>query len=57
MKTFNVPQFDNGFCYYFKSICFSFDKVIEFTLFNLHPFENEHDYDQQKTNGILDIDG
>jgi hypothetical protein len=57
MKTFNVPQFYNGFCCYFKSICSSFDKVIKFTLSNLHPFVNEHDYDQSKTNGILDIDG
>ncbi len=37
MKTFNVPQFYNGFCCYFKSIS-SFDKVIKlFTLFWLHP--------------------
>ncbi len=57
MKTFNVPQFYNGFCCYFKYICSIFDKVIKFTLFNLHPFVNEHDYDQPKTNGILDIDG
>jgi hypothetical protein len=27
MKTFNVPQFYNGFCYYFKSTCSSFDNV------------------------------
>jgi hypothetical protein len=38
MKTFNVPQFYNGFCYYFKFICSSFDKVIKlFTLFCVHP--------------------
>ncbi len=38
MKTFNVPQFYNGFCCYFKSTCSSFDKVIKlFTLSCLHP--------------------
>ncbi len=38
MKTFNVPQFCNGFCCYFKSTCLSFDKVIKlFTLTCLHP--------------------
>jgi hypothetical protein len=38
MKTFNVPQFYNGFCYYFNFICSSFDKVIKlFTLTCLHP--------------------
>ncbi len=35
MKKINIPQFNNGFCYYFKS---NFDKVIKlFTLFSLHP--------------------
>jgi hypothetical protein len=57
MKTFNVPQFYNGFCCYFKSICSSFDKVIKVNWSYLHPFVNEHDYYQPKTNGILDIDG
>jgi hypothetical protein len=38
MKTFNVPQFYNGFCSYFKFICSSFDEVIMlFILFCLHP--------------------
>jgi hypothetical protein len=38
MKTFNVPQFYNGFCCYFKFIRSSFDEVIKFfTLFCLHP--------------------
>jgi hypothetical protein len=38
MKTFNVSQFYNGFCCYFKFIYFSFDKVIKlFTLSYLHP--------------------
>jgi hypothetical protein len=38
MKTFNVPQFYNGFCCYFKSICFSFDKVFKlFILSCWHP--------------------
>jgi hypothetical protein len=38
MKTFNVSQFYNEFCCYFKSICFNFDKVIKlFTLSCLHP--------------------
>jgi hypothetical protein len=37
MKTFNVPQFYNGFCWYFKSTCSKFDKVIKlFTLSCLH---------------------
>jgi hypothetical protein len=37
MKTFNVPQFHNGFCY-FKSTCSNFDKVIMlFILSYLHP--------------------
>jgi len=37
MKTFNVPYFYNRFCYYFKSTCFIFDKVIKlFTLSCLH---------------------
>ncbi len=36
MKTFNVPQFCNGFCYYFMSISSNFDKVMKlFTLFCL----------------------
>ncbi len=39
MKTFNVPQFYNGFYCYFESICSSFDKVTKFTLFCLHPQE------------------
>jgi hypothetical protein len=39
MKTFNVSQFYNGFCCYFKS-CSNFDKVIKlFTLFCLHPLK------------------
>jgi hypothetical protein len=39
MKTFNVPQFYNGFCCYFKSTCSSFDKVINlFILSYLHPY-------------------
>ncbi len=38
MKTFNVPLFYNGFCCYFNSTCFSFDKIIKlFTLSWLHP--------------------
>ncbi len=37
MKTFNVPQFCNGFCCYLKSICLNFDKVIKFILSCLHP--------------------
>ncbi len=38
MKAFNVSQFYNGFSCYFKSTCFSFDKVIKlFTLSCLHP--------------------
>ncbi len=38
MKSFNVPQFYNGFCCYLKSTCSSFDKVIKlFTLSCLHP--------------------
>jgi hypothetical protein len=38
MKTFNVPQFYNGFYCYFKCTCSNFDKVIKlFTLFCLHP--------------------
>jgi hypothetical protein len=38
MKKFNVSQFYNEFCCYFKSTCFDFDKVIKlFTLFCLHP--------------------
>ncbi len=37
MKTFNVPQFYNGFCCYSKYISSSFDKIIKlFTLFCLH---------------------
>jgi len=37
MKTFNVPQFCNGFCCYLKCTHFSFDKVIKlFTLSCLH---------------------
>jgi hypothetical protein len=43
MKTFNVPQFYNGFCCYFKSICSSFNNIIElFILFYLHPFPFVH---------------
>ncbi len=43
MKTFNVPQFYNWFCYYFKSTCFSFNKVIKlFTLSCLHPFSKKN---------------
>jgi hypothetical protein len=57
MKTLNVPQFYNGFCCYFKYVCSSFDKVIKFTLSNLRPFGNQHDYDQLEKKGILDIDG
>ncbi len=38
MKTFNVSQFYNGFCFYFKSTYSNFDKVIKlFTLSCLHP--------------------
>jgi hypothetical protein len=38
MKTFNVPQFYNGFYCYFKSTYSRFDKVIKlFTLSCLHP--------------------
>jgi len=38
MKTFNVLEFYNGFCCYFKSTCSNFDKVIKlFTLSCLHP--------------------
>jgi hypothetical protein len=45
MKTLNVPQFYNGFCCYFKSICSSFDKVIKlFTLFCLHPLGVQYLY-------------
>ncbi len=37
MKTFNVPQFYNGFYCYFKSTCSSFNKVLKlFTLSCLH---------------------
>ncbi len=37
MKTFNVPQFYNGLCCYFKSTCSSFDKVVKlFALSCLH---------------------
>ncbi len=37
MKTFNVPQFNNGFYCYFESTCSSFHKVVKlFTLSYLH---------------------
>ncbi len=43
MKTFNVPQFYNGFCCYFKSTCSDFDMVTKlFTLFRLHPIQCAH---------------
>jgi hypothetical protein len=45
MKTFNVPQFYNGICYYFKSTCFNFDKVIKlFTLSYLQPTWHDAKY-------------
>jgi hypothetical protein len=41
MKTFNVLQFYNGFCYYFKSTCSSFKKVVKlFTLSCLQPLHD-----------------
>ncbi len=36
-KTFNVSQFYNGFCCYFKSTCSSFDKVIKLFILSWHP--------------------
>ncbi len=40
MKKFNVLQFYNDFCCYFKSICSNFDNVIKlFTLSCLHPIK------------------
>ncbi len=58
MKTFNVPQFYNGFCCYLKSICSSFDKAIKlFTLFYLHPtwmpFMKNYIGEKFKWKGIL----
>jgi hypothetical protein len=38
MKTFNVPQFYDGFCCYLKSTCSNFENVIKlFSLSCLHP--------------------
>ncbi len=38
MNIFNVPQFYNGVCCYFKSTCFSFDKVIKLFTFLAYTF-------------------
>jgi hypothetical protein len=51
MRTFNVPQFYNGFCCYLKSICSSFDKVIKlFTIYFLHPLTSHFSYKNMGSN-------